>query len=171
MHMPSNWFSGGVHFECTTCGKCCTVEPDLEKYTGVSVNYREREAIAQLLKITRKEFEAKYTKIVREVNGMAWRSLLFVLHEQLGFYACVFYNVETKKCGIYSARPTQCSSFPFWSTLLGSHEEWNSSAWGGVGAFACEGINNGPLITEDEIVRKLKSRAPKALDRDINSSG
>ena len=29
-------------------------------------------------------------------------------------HACVFFDEQSKKCGIYEVRPKQCRTFPFW---------------------------------------------------------
>ena len=29
-------------------------------------------------------------------------------------FACVFFDLEKKQCGVYEARPSQCRTFPFW---------------------------------------------------------
>jgi len=47
---------------------------------------------------------------------------------------CVFLDPETNHCGVYSARPLQCSTYPWWPELL------SSSEWREEGASVCEGI-------------------------------
>lgn len=29
-------------------------------------------------------------------------------------YACIFFDLDKKRCSIYDVRPTQCRTFPFW---------------------------------------------------------
>eukprot|EP00571_Detonula_confervacea_P017134 CAMPEP_0172312994 /NCGR_PEP_ID=MMETSP1058-20130122/19059_1 /TAXON_ID=83371 /ORGANISM="Detonula confervacea, Strain CCMP 353" /LENGTH=180 /DNA_ID=CAMNT_0013026569 /DNA_START=203 /DNA_END=745 /DNA_ORIENTATION=- len=82
--------------------------------------------------------------------------------------ACVFLD-PVGKCGIYDVRPVQCSTYPFWPSLLESQEDWEdesvlpdniairegtndrhwSSDMGG-----CEGITVGrPIGSENELDR------------------
>ena len=39
--------------------------------------------------------------------------------------ACIFLDRQTNRCGIYSVRPIQCSTYPFWSNILESEQHWN----------------------------------------------
>ena len=39
--------------------------------------------------------------------------------------ACIFLDNETNECEIYSVRPIQCSTYPFWSNILESEKNWN----------------------------------------------
>jgi uncharacterized protein len=43
-------------------------------------------------------------------------------------------------CSIHPAKPTQCSTFPFWPELVEDRDEWKSAA------RFCPGIGKGPLI-------------------------
>lgn len=38
-------------------------------------------------------------------------------------YACVFFDMNKKKCSIYEARPKQCRTFPFWDYFKENVEE------------------------------------------------
>ena len=40
---------------------------------------------------------------------------------------CVFLSKEGQ-CGIYEARPIQCSTYPWWPSLLESEEAWEDEA-------------------------------------------
>jgi Fe-S-cluster containining protein len=54
-----------------------------------------------------------------------------------------------KKCMIYSVRPAQCRSWPFWPANLASGKAWNEAT------RKCPGVNRGRLHTNQEI-QKLK---------------
>ena len=56
---------------------------------------------------------------------------------------CIFLrNVDgVKQCRIYSVRPGQCRTWPFWPENLFSPDDWNRAA------LRCPGINRGRLYT------------------------
>ena len=100
---PSPWYSDGLRFTCTGCGDCCTGAPGY-----VWVNKAEIAAIAELMEMQVAKFEQKY---VRKVG----------VRKSLKEYAngdCVFFDNETRKCNVYSARPRQCRTWPFWDSNL-----------------------------------------------------
>jgi Fe-S-cluster containining protein len=59
-------------------------------------------------------------------------------------YDCIF--LKDKKCLVYSARPTQCRTFPWWVQNLNSKEAWEEAA------KYCEGINVDAPIVPFEII-------------------
>jgi hypothetical protein len=64
---------------------------------------------------------------------------------------CVFLRKidGAKECMIYSVRPAQCRSWPFWPSNLASGKAWNEAT------RKCPGVNRGILHTHEEI-QKLK---------------
>lgn len=129
------WYSAGLRFECTGCGKCCTGNPGY-----IWLDEDEVEAIAAYLDLTLQEFGQKY---LRRVKGRL--SLL----EMPRSYDCVF--LKEKQCQIYPVRPTQCKTFPWWPQILKSEEEWKNAA------HFCEGIqNNAPLVPLKKIKEQLE---------------
>jgi Fe-S-cluster containining protein len=40
--------------------------------------------------------------------------------------SCVFLDTETNQCTIYPVRPIQCSTYPFWSSIIESEYHWNT---------------------------------------------
>lgn len=129
------WFSEGLRFKCTGCGKCCTGFPG---YTWVS--REEMETIAKELHITLEEFMKRY---VRKVEDR------YSLLEHPKTYSCVF--LKDNKCQIYSARPRQCRTYPWWQKNLSSKQEWDKAA-----SF-CEGINHpdAPVVPAEHILETL----------------
>lgn len=128
------WFARGLRFECTGCGQCCTGSPG---YVWVSES--EVEEISLFLGLPTKEFTERF---VRRVDGRL--SLL----EHPKNFDCVF--LKEKKCQIYSVRPTQCRTFPWWPQLLRSEEEWRKAA------NFCEGISlEAPLVPFEHISEQL----------------
>jgi Fe-S-cluster containining protein len=128
------WYSQGLSFECTGCGQCCTGSPGY-----IWINEQEIEQIAAHLHLPVQEFARRY---LRSINGR------FSLLERAHTYDCIF--LKDKKCQIYSLRPTQCRTFPWWPQNLKSEQDWKEAAkW-------CEGISkNAPLVPVDKIEEQL----------------
>lgn len=114
------WYKDGLRFKCTGCGKCCTGSPG-----AVWISDEEVEAISQHLGISVSEFLNDYTRLI---DGK--RSLI----EDNKTYDCVF--LKNNQCSIYSLRPLQCRTYPWWPNNLRSKQDWEeASKW-------CEGINH-----------------------------
>ena len=95
----------GYAFEplaCASCnGRCCTGESGY-----IYVNEAEMERLAKFLDIDIKKLKARYLyKVGRRYS----------IKEQKGAlgYACIFYDA-LQGCKVYSARPIQCRTYPFW---------------------------------------------------------
>lgn len=131
------WYAGGLRFECTQCGRCCTGPPG---YVGFTPD--EGRAIAALLGLDEREFLARYTS---DANGAP--SLAEVETEH-GF-DCVFLDRTTIPgkaiCGIYEARPLQCRTFPWWPGNLRSEKHWRRLG------RQCEGVGRGGFVPIEEI--------------------
>ena len=67
------------------------------------------------------------------------------LTEKLNF-ECVFWS-GAQGCTVYSARPKQCRTWPFWQRNVASGEHWRAAARG------CPGIGQGPLFELTTIAR------------------
>jgi Fe-S-cluster containining protein len=115
-----SWYKKGLRFQCTGCGQCCTKEPG---YVWLSA--AEIDAMVSHLQISKEEFMKRYT---RSVFGR-----ISLLESKLNF-DCVF--LKDKKCQIYSVRPKQCRTFPWWNENLESKEAWKETAQ------RCEGIDH-----------------------------
>lgn len=139
---PSPWYANGLQFSCTGCGQCCTGAPGY-----IWVNLNEIEAIAAHLELSVKEFSARF---LRRINGRL--SLL----EMPKTYDCIF--LKDKKCQIYSVRPTQCRTFPWWPQLLKSEEDWKEAA------KFCEGIQpQAPIIPLETIEEQLSIQLEESV--------
>jgi len=131
-HPP--WYAAGLAFGCTECGSCCA-GPE-EGY--VWVTDAEIATIAEHLSLTEKQMRRKY---VRAVYG---RMSLIEGHNN----DCIFLrpnNKGTKDCSVYSVRPSQCRTWPFWPSNLRSPDAW------AIAHMRCGGMNRGKLHTCDEI--------------------
>ncbi|MCD4825220.1 MAG: YkgJ family cysteine cluster protein [Phycisphaerae bacterium] len=126
------WFVAGLAFECVECGRCCA-GPE-EGYVWATED--ELDEIATYLKMTPKVFRKKY---VRRVGRG------FSLIEKKS-KDCIF--LENGRCSIYSVRPTQCRTWPFWHSNLKEPDDW------AMAGMRCLGINRGPLHPAVDILKK-----------------
>jgi Fe-S-cluster containining protein len=69
------------------------------------------------------------------VDGDGWRQLRFTGDR------CVFLDERTNLCTVYSARPKQCRTFPFWRGLV-EDGQWTTEA-----EQVCEGVGRGRLYS------------------------
>lgn len=118
------WYRDGLKFTCSGCGDCCTGEPGY-----VWVNKQEIADLAALIEMTVEQFEDHYTRKI----GIR-RSL-----KEFPNGDCVFFNTETRKCNVYSARPRQCRTWPFWDSNLKTPEAWEATC------ESCPGSGRGKL--------------------------
>ena len=89
--------------KCQECeGRCCTGESG---YIWVDKN--EIINIANFLQIDTKIFIDNYLK---KINYKYSLKELKINNN----YECVFFDNKQKNCKIYTVRPKQCVSFPFW---------------------------------------------------------
>ena len=126
------WFAKGLRFHCTQCGDCCTGTPGY-----VWVVNEEIAALAALLEMEIADFEAKY---VRKVGVR--KSLIEYSNGD-----CVF--LKDRKCTVYSARPRQCRTWPFWDSNLRSPETWEQTC------EVCPGSGKGQIVPVEEILRQM----------------
>eukprot|EP00965_Chrysotila_dentata_P063189 2093776-Pleurochrysis_carterae.AAC.3 len=84
---------------------------------------------------------------------------------------CVFLDADTRQCGIYDVRPVQCSTYPFWPSLVDDPDAWEEEAvlpddatitnfetqrYWDAEFGGCEGINqpDATIVPADEIQAK-----------------
>jgi uncharacterized protein len=126
MSHPGNrkepWYSNGLKFSCTQCGKCCKgPNPG-----HVWVDLKEIEAIAGHLEVPIQAFGQKY---LRKIGPR------YSLTENME-NDCIFWSDDVG-CTVYRVRPGQCRQFPFWPELLEGKSDWDREA------KSCPGMNNG----------------------------
>ena len=134
----SLWYADGLAFECVRCGRCCA-GPD-EGYVWTTA--AEIETLAEHLAMS---IQAVRDRYVRRVG--ARHSLV----ENPENKDCIFLDYDSdglSRCEIYTVRPTQCRTWPFWPGNLTSPRDW---ALAGV---RCRGTNRGPKHDLDEIQAK-----------------
>lgn len=92
------WYSGGLRFQCTECGHCCSGEPGY-----VYVNEEEIAKLAERLGLSVAEFQATFVREIGEDKSLVERPN----------GDCVFLDPISRKCLVYDIRPRQCRSYPF----------------------------------------------------------
>ena len=127
------WYSGGLRFECTQCGDCCSGS---EGY--VWVNQEEIDAMASRVGLEPKVFEEKYVKRVGVRRS---------LKERPGG-DCVLLDEQTRKCTAYEERPRQCKTWPFWDSNIRTPEAWEETAQ------ACPDCDKGNLVPLETIIEQ-----------------
>ena len=130
------WYKDGLKFKCSGCGDCCTGAPGY-----VWVNAEEIQAIADVLEMDVEQFEDTY---VRKIG------IRKSLKELPTSYDCVLLDGETRKCTVYSARPRQCRTWPFWDSNLKTKEDWIRTC------VECPGSGSGKLHSLNEIETQRK---------------
>jgi len=89
---------------CARCqGKCCTGASG-----NIWLSKDEIIDIAQLFKLNTEEFKKTYCREVR--GGYSLKEYQLATNS----FACIFFDKEKLNCSIYSHRPEQCRTFPFW---------------------------------------------------------
>jgi Fe-S-cluster containining protein len=128
------WYKNGLKFTCTGCGACCAKEPGY-----VWLSSLEIEQMAKHLNLSQEEFLKRYT---RKVFGRV--SLL-----EKPNYDCIF--LKNNRCEIYTVRPRQCRTFPWWPDNLDSPQAWKETA------LRCEGIDHpdAPVVPFETIQENL----------------
>lgn len=134
MTPASPWYEEGLRFACTQCGYCCTT-------TGyVWVTRREAQRLADRLDLELEEFGRRYLRLVRGRHAL--------IDREDG--ACIFWD---EGCKVYSDRPGQCRTFPFWKENVADSDAWRETG------DDCEGIGEGRLYTIGEIRSLVDGRS------------
>jgi uncharacterized protein len=141
---PAFYQASGLRFACRRCSSCCRHTPGFV--------FLSRNDLSALLAATGSDlntFKHLYLRAVR--TG-------FFIHlclKEKANYDCIFW--ENGGCAVYAARPLQCQSYPFWSSLLETEEVWNAQG------RHCPGIGNGVLHPGPEIDDWLRTRRAEGL--------
>jgi hypothetical protein len=96
-------------FACTRCGRCC-LEPGYVFFT-----HAERKKAAKELGISALEF------CRRHGGGESGTEIRVTRRRKCPF-------LGENGCVIYTARPTQCRTFPYWREITCSPRSWNETA-------------------------------------------
>jgi Fe-S-cluster containining protein len=130
---PSPWYRDGLEFGCTRCGHCCTGAPG---YVWVS-----RDEIRQIAEFRGEDVREFSSKFVRRVHNR-----YSLIEKPNG--DCIFWDKQAG-CTVYSARPVQCRTWPFWPENVESREAWDQVC------RVCPGSGMGRIYSVEEIVTEL----------------
>jgi Fe-S-cluster containining protein len=126
----SVWYADGLQFTCTRCNECCTGPPG---YVWLTVEEMER--IALHVGLAPDEFYRRYCR------RAWWRVSL----KEYANGDCIL--LTPQGCSVYSVRPSQCRTFPFWPDHLRSRQRWEALR------SRCPGVGHGRLYSREEIER------------------
>ncbi len=132
--MENPWYQQGLQFECTRCGNCCTGARAL---FGWMATKSARLPTFKSCRAT--EFEKAYTRLLGSRRSLAEKAN----------GDCIFFERD-RGCTIYSVRPRQCRTWPFWESNVRTSEDWRETC------EICPGAGQGPLIPSEEITRRMK---------------
>ncbi len=143
------WFSQGLRFQCTECGKCCTGSPG--GYVFLSPSDIER--LSHHFSVSVEEFSTNYTYTVDHKISLI---------DFPNSHDCIF--LKEKKCTVYEARPIQCRTFPWWIHMLHDRNDWEEAG------KHCEGINHpdAPLIPTLHIQQQCLTYLDNLLEQNFS---
>lgn len=136
------WFAegGGLRFECTMCGNCCSGPPGY-----VLVSDDEVAALARRMGVSEADFLKRYTTMTREGRSLIEKPSPL----PGGGLDCIFLDrakIPGKAvCGVYEDRPAQCRTWPFWPSNLKDRRAWERAK------RTCPGMDRGALTTPQQI--------------------
>ena len=131
------WYEAGLRFSCTQCGGCCRNQGE---YNFVNLGPRELEEIPRFLGISAQEFlERCCTKELGHFPTLRMDSP-----------QCPFLDTASR-CAIYSVRPMQCRTWPFWRSNL------VQNTWEGAVRERCPGSGKGELYSEATIEARAEA--------------
>jgi Fe-S-cluster containining protein len=144
--MKKKFWHDGLYFKCHQCGNCCTFPNGV-----VYASKNEMLEISNFLSLSFDKFLENYTVIDDE----------FIAIKSKEDGPCVFY--ENHACAVYSVRPTQCRTYPFWPEILKNESRWLNES------TKCAGINKDSFHTKEEIAEELKKNYSEKFRKDENS--
>lgn len=130
------FYDEGLNFSCQRCSRCCRVEPGF-----VYLSYEDLTNLCNCFKLKETDFIKKYCRWVQYYDNTEVLCLL-----ETTKYDCILWD---NGCTAYNNRPVQCSTYPFWSFLLESKQDWDENE------KYCPGINKGQVHEKSEIECQL----------------
>ena len=137
------FYAEGVRFSCTRCSACCRGEPGYVFLTRGDLN-----RLLKRLGLDFKSFFHEYCRLVDAGNGMALS--LKELRREDGSNDCALWGAGG--CQVYEDRPVQCSTYPFWPSIVESEASWLREE------RACPGIGSGEPRSRSYIEERLLER-------------
>lgn len=141
------WWQKGIRFECQGSGKCCSSRG---QYGYVYLTEEDRSRLAKELNLSTSEFTKTYCE---QHDGF------FHLKEESEQVDCRF--LKNNRCSVYSARPTQCRTWPFWP------ENMAAKAWSLEVATFCPGVGKGAPVSKELISQNIDEQ--KASENELNN--
>jgi len=138
------FYAAGLKFSCKRCSSCCRYDSGF-----VFLSEKDLKKLTAALDMDKNRFVKAYCRWVTGWQGTESLSL-----KERSNKDCVFWD---SGCSVYRVRPLQCSSFPFWSSILSSFESWK------IAAAACPGMNTGETHTQEAIERYIKLRGAEPV--------
>jgi Fe-S-cluster containining protein len=127
------FFDAGIRFQCQRCGACCTGEPGT-----IYVDQDEIVSLAAHLRLHMDDFIQQYLYPFKDSYSIG----------EHPDGRCLFFD---NGCTIYSLRPHQCRTFPFWFSNLRSENQWREIR------KKCSGIGKGRLYNREEILDLVRT--------------
>ena len=142
------FYSKGLKFSCARCSYCCRHESG---YVFLSV--KDSLLLCSALNIDYQNFVSRYCRWIDSAYGKKKLSL-----KEKANYDCIFWESDGKEgCSVYNARPLQCRSFPFWSSILASPLAWKNAS------NDCPGMNKGEVHSEKVINKWLSESESEVI--------
>lgn len=141
------WYAKGLSFGCTQCGNCCSGPPGFVWFDSA-----EAQAMADFIRVPLADFLRRFA---HTYNG---RWTLNERKQPGGAFDCVFLRRDDQGkalCSVYSVRPQQCRTWPFWPELLDSPAAWERAN------RKCPGMNKGTFYPIERI-RVIRDSNPSA---------
>ena len=143
------FYENGLNFKCQQCSRCCRFEGGVVRLSQNDLN-----RLCSWAELTPDQFKKVYCRYETSAEGITYLVLKCLQNGD-----CIFWE---NGCQCYPARPTQCSTYPFWIQLLQTKETWAKES------HNCPGIGQGSHHTKEEIeteLKKYQERIP-LTDRD-----
>lgn len=151
--MDHVFWHNGLRFSCKRCSSCCRFDPGI-----VNLSRDDLDRLLEWSGLAEGAFIETYCRWVPKADGYDYLCLL----EKKNF-DCILWD---NGCTAYENRPFQCSSYPFWPSLLSDEDWWESNAQD------CPGVNQGALHESAEIEEYLtRRRAEPYIRRKAESNG
>jgi Fe-S-cluster containining protein len=125
-------------FQCIGCGYCCRHEPGF-----VFLTKEDLLSMAIFLTMKPEQFKLQHCRRI----SMSYGDVIS-LNEKKN-HDCIFWD---QGCSVYSVRPVQCRSYPFWPGIIQSDYTWNQEKQ------YCPGIDKGPILDKKEIEESLDAK-------------
>lgn len=147
------FYAAGLRFSCTRCSSCCRYESGY-----VFLSKKDLSLLAAECQMEYTDFVETYCRWVPVEAGTERLSL-----KETSAFDCIFWK---EGCRVYTARPLQCRTFPFWPSVLSSAGSWK------IVKSTCPGMSQGRFYSREEIESRLAAQqAEPALTRQRRDAG